>query len=1080
MKRLLLLSFGLTFLSLGGAAAQSRAITGKITAEEDNAPLPGVNVLVKGTTTGTATNAAGEYRIECPPNGALVFSFIGFSSQEVPVSNQTVIDVKLSGDAQQLGEVVVTAIGIEREKKALGYAVTELGSEKLAQKSEADPIRTLAGKVPGVNIQGSGGAVGGNTNVTIRGNASLTGNVQPLFVVDGVPFDNSVNQLGDPASVGNQVTNRAFDLDPSNIASMTVLKGAAAAALYGSRAANGVIVITTKAGSKAAKKGLEVTYRSSYAVERVSGLPNYQNEYGSGQYQTLVSNFIGSFGPAFSEFDSVGHILDQPHVVGTAAAPGPLPEFRGKRMAYRAYPNNVKDFFDTGRLVENSIQLNGGNATAAFSGGFSRMDNRGILPNSGISRTGINLGGRAQLENGLFFNANVNYVKTEQRTPQIAPGIQGTNPSVLERLLFLPRMYDLSGLPFEDPLSHANVFYRTDTDNPYWLAKYAPYTSDVNRVFGKASVGYTFRDWLTVSYQIGFNAYTDRRNNTIQKGSADVPLGRVTLETWYREELDGTLLVTATRDLAPDLSVRAIVGHNANQRLTQQNGTEGNGIIVFGLNTLANTSQQRVVADRQFKQRYQGIFADVQFSYRDVYFLNLVSRNDWSSTLPKNNRSYFYPGVNSSVILNEALGLRLPWLNLAKLRAGYARVGNEALPYRTNTVLNTNVRYGSNGGTQFPITTGGLTYNGITVSDASGTPDLKPEFVTELELGTELKLLNNRVGVDFTWYDKTTTNAIAAINRPPSSGFTNTLRNLGTLNNRGVEVGLDLTPVSRANGFRWNVFTAFTRNRNVVKSIGEGIDQVVIGGREDANLFIVQRAGQPFGQILGTRMLRDEEGNVLISNIKTGGTIGRPLQDPNLAVIGNPNPNYLLGITNTWNFKGLSLSILIDYKDGGDMYSFTASQTLGRGVLADGNYDRGAAFVVPGVLADPATNQPVTGADGQKVRNTIAIANYDYWFTQSFGVTNLRDVHVFDASVVRLREVTLAYDFPKALLARTKFIGSAQLSLSGRNLWYRAPNFPGALNFDPETSSTSGSAQGLDLIGVPTTRRYGVNLSVTF
>jgi TonB-linked SusC/RagA family outer membrane protein len=1065
MKKKILSLLFFTCLSIQCLLAQERTISGKVLSADDNSGLPGVNVLLKGTTSGTTTDLEGAYQITVPPQGGiLVFSYIGFATQEIDIGNRTAIEVKLADDSKQLQEVVVTAIGIERDKKAVGYAVSTVESAKLVQKSEADPIRALTGKVAGVNIQGSGGAVGGNTNITIRGNSSLTQSTQPLFVVDGVPFDNSINASGN-IDGGNQYTNRAFDIDPNNIASMTVLKGAAAAALYGSRAANGVIVITTKSGTKGTKKGLEVTYNSSYAVEQVSGLPQYHDTWGSGQHQSLVTGFNGSMGPRYDEFDSVAHIYDQVHLNNS------FPEYKGQKMAYRAYPNQAKQFLQNGHLTENALQISAGTGKASISGGISRMDNSGIVPNSKVSRTSVNMGGIATLDNGLFFNGSINYVNTIQATPQIAPSLGGRS-SIFERLLFVPTMYDLANLPFEDPITGANVYNRTDVDNPYWVAKYTQYTSDVNRVFGKAQIGYDIKDWLTVTYQIGYNAYTDRRKDAIQKGSYDTPLGRISLDNIYREELDGNLLISVSRDLSPQLALRAIVGHNVNQRTTKRNEVEGNGIIVFNNYNFSNTASQRVLQDQLFKQRYQGIFGDFQFAYKDIYFLNLVARNDWSSTLPAKNRSYFYPGVSGSVILTEALPIQSAMLNYLKVRAGYTRVGNEAEPYRTSTVFNTNPTLNQ---TAFPFTTGGIVYNGLSVSNNSGTPDLKPEFITELELGADIKLLNNRVNIDFTYYDKRTTNSIAAIRLAPTSGFTQKLTNIGELSNRGIEVGLDITPVALENGFTWNVYTAFTRNRNRVESL-QGLDQVVVGGRAATNILVVQRPGYAFGQLLGTVAKRDDEGNLLIGNNQ----LGRPLVADNMEIIGDPNPDYIVGVTNNLSFKGFNLSVLIDYKHGGDMWSQTASELLGRGVLAGpANGDREAARVVPGVLANTEGTGPLL-VDGQKVRNNIPIAHYDWWFTQSFGVTNIREFHVFDASVVRVREVSLGYAFPKTLLSKTPF-GSARLSVSGRNLWYRAPNFPKELNFDPETSAGSGSsAQGLDFIGVPTTRRFGANLSVTF
>ncbi len=1023
--------------------------------------LPGVNVIIKGTSKGTITNFDGEFTLEVPDGSSniLVFSYIGFASKEVPVNNRTSLKITLEEDAKQLSEVVVTAIGIEREKKALSYSVTDIDSKSVTNKAEPDPVKALTGKIPGVNIQGGGGAVGSNTNITIRGNTSLTQNTQPLFVVDGVPFDNSTFETD--GTSGNVFTNRAFDIDPNNIASMTVLKGAAAAALYGSRAANGVVVITTKSGSGGSKKGLEVSFRTSFSTEQVAKLPDYQSMYGSGQHQSLVVAFNGSIGPRFDEYDSVQHVYDASHLRGTAI----YDQYAGTKMAYRAYPDNTKNFFRKGALFENAVQISTGNEKASIAAGVSYTDNSGIIPNSSISRLNMNMGGRATLDNGLFLNGGVNFVQTAQATPQVGASLGGGS-SVVERLMFVPIMYDLTNLPFEDPVTGANVYNRADVDNPYWVAKYAPYTSDVDRVYGNFQVGYDLMQDLTLTYQVGFNAYNDRRKSVIQKGSYNTPLGKITTDNIYREELDGNLLLTYSKDFTSDFNMRMILGHNVNQRTTKRQVNEGNGIIVFGNNNFTNTASQRVIRDEMFMQRYQGVFGDFSFAFRDTYFLNFVARNDWSSTLPEQNRSYFYPGASGSVVFTDALNIKSNLLNFGKLRAGYTRVGNEAEPYKTSTPFITNSEFNN---TQFPFIQNGVTYNSLTLADNAGSPDLQPEFITELELGTELRLLNNKVGIDFTYYNKETTNSIAAIVLPASSGYSTKLTNIGTLRNRGIELGLDITPIELDNGFSWNIFTSFSRNRNKVLDM-KGLDQIVVGG--NSTVQVVHQVGMPVGQLYGLKMARDDEGNILIGNNQLGRPIGG-----GLGVIGDPNPDYILGITNTIGYKGFTLNFLIDYKHGGDMWSQTASELLGRGVVDIG--DREAARIVPGVIANEEGTGPLL-VDGEKVRNTIAIANYDWWFTDSFGVTSFTDVHVFDASVVRLREVSLGYSLPKGLLEKTPF-GSAAITFSGRNLWYKAPNFPKVLNFDPETAASSGSnSQGLDFMGVPSTKRYGVSLNFTF
>jgi len=1045
-----------------------RTVSGTVRSEEG--AIPGVNVLLKGSSTGTITDIQGNYQIEVPDEGGiLVFSFIGFAAQEIKINSRSVINVVLLPDEQQLDEVIVTAVGIAREKKALGYAVAEIKGEVLAQKSEPDPVRSLSGRVPGVNINSGGGSVGGNTNITIRGSSSLTGNNQPLFIVDGVPFDNST--LGGGFSNGNVVTNRAFDLDPNNIETMTVLKGAAASALYGSRAANGVIVVTTKAGRTGSRRGTEVTFNSSYSLEEVASLPDYQYTFGPGGGQILVPGFFGSMGPRFSDLETISHPYDQPQLAEA------FPEYQGVDIPFEPRRGQVEEFFRTGRVFENAINVTTGNETANLTAGLSYTQNDGFIPNSEVERINVNIGGNAVLENGLFISGTINYVNTEQLTPPVRPGILGST-SIMERVLLIPTHYAWMNLPYQNPLDGSSVYYRNGVDNPRWVTDNAYYESKVNRYYGKLQAGFDITDWLTVSYQAGFNAYTDRRTNFVSQGSANVDFanGILVNTTFYREELDGTLLITADRTVAPDLNLRAIIGHNINQRTTEATSVEATNQIIFGIDDITNFDTHRPLSSDFIQRRFHGIFGDFQFSYRDTYFLNVVARNDWSSTLPAENRSYFYPGASASVILTDALGITSKVLSYAKLRAGIAQVGNDAPPYRVETQFVTNPAFS---GTQFPFTSpDGSLSNTVSNDPLLGNTGLRPELTTEYEVGADLQFFNNRIGLDVTYYNRVSTNNIVQIDVAPSSGVQNVTENLGEVKNYGVELGLSLTPIELQNGLRWDIFTAFTRNRNEVVSLQQGLDQIFIGGLAGGNLGIVHRPGLPFGQIFGSRYARDGQGTLLIRPDN-----GEPFEEPDLGIIGDPNPDFTLGLSNTITFRGLTLSALLEWRQGGDMYSETAQQLLGRGVTTELDQDipREAGRIIPGLEGEQQEDGTVVAAlddNGNTIPNDYVIGHYAL---RRFADTAPFEGNVFDATTVRLREVSIGYQFSDNLLEKTPF-GSARLSLTGRNLWYKAPNFPDALNFDPETSAfgANSNAQGLDFMGVPSTKRYGFNLSVTF
>ncbi|MFP4092364.1 MAG: carboxypeptidase-like regulatory domain-containing protein, partial [Cyclobacteriaceae bacterium] len=570
--------------------AQDRTVSGKVTSAEDGSSLPGVNVLVKGSSTGTVTDVDGNFRLSVPSDDAtLVFSFIGLQTQEVEVGSRSTLDVQMQPEFSELSEVIVTAVGIQREKKALGYAVTEIEGENISQRSEPDIARALNGKVAGVQVQGAGGATGGNTNITIRGNSSLTGNNQPLYVVDGVPFDNST--LGFSPASGNTVTNRAFDIDPNIVESMTVLKGAAAAALYGSRAQNGAIIITTKAGGKASKKGMEVTYNASFGLEEVAALPDYQTTYGQGgNGNVYIEQYFGSFGAPYSAYETVPHPYTNPGL-------GPLlqsPSYqaiatRGDEVPYVPHTDKYRNYFQTGNLMEQAINIRSGGNDTNISAGLSWTGNEGIIPNSRIDRYNVNFGGNAQLENGLFINGSVNYVKTAKDNPAMgSSNFGGFNQSATQLALWMPTSFNADEYPFQRDEDGGVMYYRT-VNHPQWVAENTQDDSEVDRAFGNLKLGYDIADWITVSYQLGFNAYTDRRQFVLQPGgfgSAIQQSGIIRNSNFYRAEIDGNLLVNTDNALGNDFNLRTITGWNINQRTQQVDIVEGNGIIERGVNTL--------------------------------------------------------------------------------------------------------------------------------------------------------------------------------------------------------------------------------------------------------------------------------------------------------------------------------------------------------------------------------------------------------------------------------------------------------------------------------------------------------------
>ena len=1042
-------------------------VKGKVTAQDDASALAGVNIIVKGTQIGTTTDQDGNYSLQVPgKESVLVFSFLGFTTFETEVKDRAIIDVLLFSDSRQLSEVVVTAAGIERQAGTLGYSVATLKADDLAQKNEPDPMRALTGKMAGVNIQGGGGVAGGSTNVTIRGNSSLGNNNQPLYVVDGVPFDNSTYApSGDRQTQSNQSTaSRAFDIDPNNIQSLTVLKGAAAAALYGSRAANGAIIITTKASAKKGKKGTEITYSTSYSMEEIAGLPDYQHTYGQGtnfDYRTAV---YGSNGSAYSSRETIPHPLARPGYNSVDFPSFYMPDgVTPAQVPYQSYAGkSQRDFFRTGSVFENGLTINSGSEKGNFTLGIGRTSNKGIVPGNEISRTSFNVGGNIRLDNKFYARGTINYVMTDQKSPPI-----GGSGDIMSNLYYLPTSYDLSGLPFENPNTGANVYDRDGLDNPYWSVKHSPSTSNVDRYYGNFVLGFDPLPWLNIQNTAGFNAYTDRRVSVLGKGSSVYANGTINTDNIYRQELDNTLLFTVTKEFGTDLSLRAILGNNINQRKTERSAFSGDNIITPGINDISNTSTitlGNLPNNRaKIKQRYYAYFTDITLDYKKYASLNIVARNDVSSTLPAQNRSYFYGGANGSFIFTEAFQMQNKVLTSGKVRLGYTRVGNEATPYLTANVYTANADANGLGA---PFSNGTVTnVSTLTMSDILTNANLKPEFITEFETGTNLEFFQGRFSLDFTYYHKKSTSQIFTVKSAPSTGYTDRIINLGQTSNKGVEITLGAVPVETENGFKWEVDANFTRNRNMVDDLG-GYAQLVYGNN-------VHIPGQPYGQIYRGRYARDEVGNILV-NPQTAKPIAASTSGP----IGNPNPAFMAGISNTLSFKKFTFGVLFDWKQGGAIYSTNVGEAMARGVSKD-TEDRYRMLIAPGVLGDVNTLLPLKDGEGNKIPNNTAITVIDYYFSGGYGPGGVAEGSVFDATVFRLREISLGYQVPARLLSKTPF-GSASLSVSGRNLWYNAPNFPKYMNYDPEVSTGSSNNGGADSYGVPTTRRYGVNLRISF
>jgi TonB-linked SusC/RagA family outer membrane protein len=1074
--RKIVTGFLLVLLCFAGKS-QVLTISGKIT-DERGAPIPSASVVIKGKrAAGNTADAQGNFRITASKGDVLVVSSINFASREITVGSSSTINVALAPADATMSEVVVTAMGIRRSEKALGYAVSKVDPNTMLQKSESNILNTLAGKIPGVDIRAGQGAPGAASRIQIRGVSSFNGG-EPLIVVDGVPYSNPLVATTSVFSGGGTYGSGINNLDPNDIESINVLKGAAAASLYGSRAANGVLLITTKSGApKKGAKSLNVTYRAGYSLEKIADIPEFQNLYGAGaNFRTQSSN--GSWGAKFGKgviYDASGIVIgtsasgiDSIPATTWATMYASYPElFPNGRLAYKAMPNNVSSLFNTGNLMEHSFGLNGGEGNSLFNVTLSRVDQKGYITNSSYVKNNFSVGGQTAV-GGLTIGSNISYARSKQ-----IGGFIGQAQSFLSqwgRTYTMARNWDIVGWPSEDRSGRQIGFNDGQYTNPVWGAHHNVITSIDDRLVANIRASYKFSTRARLDFNAGVNNYSLFRDQIIDKsslgGGGDNILGNITEVVNRQQEIQGRLVAVFSPKVLDDFTLDVNVGGDVNERNSRSQQVYGVDFVIPGLLNLTNTRRQTFDRDSRTKRRLVGFFSDASIGFRNYAFLNLTGRMDLTSTLPYKNAQYFYPGISGSLIWTDALGLNSKWLDYGKIRAGYARVGNDAAPHNGEPIFGLNAL----GFLGQPLATrGGSSYD----------PELTPEFTTELELGSDIRFFKQRLGLEVTWYDRSSTNLIYSIGLPQTTGYSSFFTNLGEIRNTGWEIGLDVKPFMSRN-FQWNIRGIYTQNSNTVEKLAPGLTRDVIGG------FNYIEAGFPYGYLRGGRSARTDDGQLLIN-----ATSGMPFQDPNAGMVGDPTPDFKLGVTNTFSFKGLQLNILADWTQGGDFYSETINNMLGRGVTRDTEV-REKNNVITGVYGNPT---PVTGADGlnhytpmlsggKPIPNQTRVTTNDLFFTQgtgaSFATNGAFEYAVFDGTVYRLREVSLGYSLPAKLVSRMK-LTNVTMSLSGRNLWYLAPNVPKYTHFDPDiNNSVSAGAQGVETGGAPSTKRYGINLNVTF
>ena len=1042
--------FVLLLFSIVSSLAQEKTISGTVS-DPTGLPLPGATVLVKGTASGTSTDFDGSYSLKVNQGATLVFSFIGYVTQEIVVGSSSSINITMLEDATSLDEVVVTAFGIKRNAKDLGYSVSVVEPESISENSEPDLIRSLAGKVPGVDVNFSSGVAGASNRIQIRGATNLGGG-QPLFIVDGIAYDNTQLTTSSQTTGGGGYESGISSLDPNSIESVNVLKSAAAGALYGPRAANGVVVITTKAGSTkgaGVNNKLSVSLSSGTYFEEIANLPEYQNKYGAGVNFGYV-NANGSWGPAFG---TIATIPTWPNLLNA------FPDLFGPTVPYVAQPNNVKDLFRTGVILDNSITASYRNDNGNFSVTLSDLAQEGYIPYNIYDRTGFTAGGNFKLPNNFTVGGSLSYSDTEQVGGFFGENQFAGSASSFARALWLGRNWDFS-LPFEHPITGASVTPNNGYDHPLWSWKHDQIISNTNRVVTNFRLGIPIDDNISASFSVGYNKYViDRRQiRDIGSRASLTTGGTLQLDSFENVDLESTTLVNFDYELTEDINLSAITGFNTVENSTKRDAVLGTTFISPNIFTLSNTITQTSQLDTSSKQRNFGVFADLTLSFKDYLFLNGSGRNDWSSSLPKDNRSYFYPSTSLSLIVTDAFNLNSDILTFAKVRTGWASVGRDAPAEFLNQSFALGTPFAS-----IPV---------IGNNTFIGDQDITPEFTDEFEIGVDLEFFKRRIVVDFTWYDKTTTDLIAAVSVPASSGFTRFNTNIGEMTNTGVEVGLTLVPIQTEN-FKWTSFTTFTKNTNEVTELVEGLERIQF----DPNQIAHAQVGEPFGVFYGTRFARDANGNYLIN--QAGGGIIQDLQN---GVIGDPNPDFKMGFINTFTYKGFTLSAQFDWREGGDFQSVSIASLLGRGVTKD-TEDRERTWIIPGFYGT-GNGVPILDSSGNQIPNTTQIDTNELYFSpaggNTFAINSVDEASVYDGTVYRLREASLSYDVPAKWLENTPF-GKITLSAFGNNLWYFAPNVPKYTNFDPEvTSFGTGPIQGIDNSSAPTATRYGFKLNLTF
>lgn len=1063
MKKLTLLmaflyAFAFTLLS------QEVQVKGKVTSAEDGSALPGASVVVKGTNAATVTDPDGNYTIKVPAGATtLVVSFVGMKTQEVEIAGRTTIDVTLQPEVIGMEEVVVTALGIKRSEKALGYSAVTIGSEDISQTRTSSLMNSLQGKIAGVSITTSSGAPGSSTKVIIRGFSSITGNNEPLYVIDGIPVNNTRNALyadNNDVSRTQDFGNRANDINPDDIESVTILKGAAAA-LYGSRAANGVIMITTKQGQKGDR--FKVEYNGSATFSEPLRLPQLQNWYGQGWNGIFKYEENGSWGPKFDgKLRLWGNVVDNSQQL----------------KPYIAQKNNLRDFFDLGKGYNNSIAISGGKDNATFYLSYGNVRDDGIVPTDADSydRNSLLLKG-SYIGKKLSATASINYIKKKQKFITQGQGASDGGATLYQDIMQIPRDISIVDLKdYKNKFNNIDNYFTPYADNPYFIINENGNNWNEDRVIPSITLDYKFTDWLSINYRVGADianaqlqdwgaiAKTTPGSINNLRGRNDV-VGRVNERTTFDYQINHDVMLNSSNSIG-NFRFISILGFNVNEQFYRELYSYVSNLNVAGFYNLSNSSENPHSLTRERQKRLYGIYLQEEVSFKELIFLTLSARNDWSSTLPKNNNSFFYPGASLSLLVSELMPNIKNIVPYAKIRLSHTLTGNDPDPYRVYSVYTPANIYAYFGTINFPI----AGVNAFEIGNTIGNSKLQPEISTEDEAGIELKFLDNRLGLDFAVYNRKTTDQIMTVPLAPSSGFTWQVMNIGSIQNRGTELLLTLVPI-KTESFNWTIGLNHTINRSKVLELSEQLKEGGVLLNNAYDIDFVAKVGRPLGIIEGPDYKRDPQGRIIVNDQ------GIPVAATEKTEYGTTEAKYRMGIKNEFSYKGLTIGGNVDIRQGGVMYTYTADINYFVGNATQTTFNDRQPFLVPNSVKE------VVNTEGQVVgyeENTtpIDMEHICDYYNNNTNRPMSRGT-VVDRSYIKLRDIYISYELPKKWTSKLS-LARINIGIIGRNLLLWTPK---ENNFvDPESSTWQGDLEsefGEFAVG-PSVRSVSFSLKITY